>query len=160
MAASESFSRQLPQDFVAAKRREDNVLLKLTRSRQMKDVGDVLRPYRDTIRKLVALHLGLKSADQCIVEHPSAWISGRFNTCVLLQVTDNQGDSTRKIFRCPLPKYASEEQCTSPSDEFARVAAGTQAWMTANCPEVPVPQLRGFGFLTGHHVSSMRDVPG
>jgi hypothetical protein len=53
------------------------------------------------------------------------------------------------MFRCPLPHRFKSHTSPDVASEKIRGEAATFAWLSAHCPNVPVPQLLGFGLPGG-----------
>lgn len=135
----------------SAWRDERNILLGLRRSTLNASMYDSLWSQRKTIQALVASHLGLSSNAQCVVEPPKAWVKGKFNVCVFLQVEDNAGHISRKVFRCPIAHKVGDHE--DAVDEKIRAEVANYVWVEENCPEIPTPRLIGFGFGNNSEVS-------
>ncbi|KZF25522.1 hypothetical protein L228DRAFT_255211 [Xylona heveae TC161] len=111
---------------------------------------------RDEIQRLVASHCGLKSAElgRITVREDRAadgtpvWRHGSFNVCVRVSFVDEQ---TRRdmAFRVPLPFKIGEYFEPGNAEEKVRSEAATYIWIKENCPDVPIPTLRGFGVPGG-----------
>ena len=80
------------------------------------------------------------------------WIRGGFNLCVFVEVAS--GDATRRIvFRIPMPHKLAEARYPGSVDEKVDGEVSAYIWVEQNCPEIRVPQLFGFGYMDGRHVS-------
>lgn len=139
--------------YSAAKECESNVLHELEYWDQETDYFSYLYQNRDSIRSIVAQHLGLNSADKCHVADPEQWMRGSFNICIPVDA-DGQGPNPGKktIIRFPLPYRVGEVSCPGNADEKILCEAGTYVWLEANCPDVAIPRLYGFGLATGQTV--------
>lgn len=135
------------------KERETNVLHELGYWDQQAKYFTHLYRNRDSIKTIVAQHLGLDSADKCRVAEPEDWMPGSFNVCIPVD-TDDRGQRLGKkaMIRFPLPYRVGDITCPGNADEKIRCEAGTYTWLQENCPDVPIPQLYGFGLSTGQTV--------
>lgn len=149
--------------YSAAKECESNVLQELTYWGQETDFLSYLYRNSDSIRSIVAEHLGLNSADKCHIADPEQWMRGSFNICIPVD-TDSQGSKPgiKTIIRFPLPYRVGDVPCPGNADEKILCEAGTYAWLEANCPDVAIPHLYGFGLATGQtvrmHVTTLLDL--
>lgn len=130
-----------------ALRSERNLLQRLKRSSLSRQLQDSLWSSRTTIETICAYHLGIH-ASQCSVADRSAWTRGQFNLCIPV-AAQVHGHVTTKLFRCPIPHKAGS-YCNA-SEEKVRVEAANYAYVEANCPDIPLAPLVGFGF-SGKHV--------
>jgi hypothetical protein len=139
--------------YPAAKECETNILHELDYWDQETEYFSYLYRNRDSIRSIVAQHLGLNSADKCRIADPEQWMRGSFNICIRVDI-DGRGQIPEKqvIMRFPLPYRVGEALCPGNADEKILCEAGTYAWLQANCPDVPIPHLYGFGLTTGQTV--------
>jgi hypothetical protein len=139
--------------YSAAKECERNVLHELGYWGQETDYFSYLDQNRDSIRSIVAQHLGLNSADKCHIADPEQWMRGSFNICIPVH-TDGQGPTPgiKMIIRFPLPYRVGEVPCPGNADEKILCEAGTYVWLQANCPDVAIPHLYGFGLSNGQTV--------
>ncbi|KAF2211225.1 hypothetical protein CERZMDRAFT_85420 [Cercospora zeae-maydis SCOH1-5] len=141
-----------------ARTEERDVLRQLRRCEEKSQMFTRLWAHRSQIQAAVAGHLGLRSSSQCVVQSPAVWNRGHFNICVHVQVTDNCGDLSRKIFRCPMPHKVG--QPTSDAiDEKIRSEAASYAWVEQECPDIPVPHLIGFGLSNGEKAKRSHMIP-
>lgn len=109
----------------------------------------------DWIRRTVAHHLCLGSADECHVTEREDWIYGSFNVCVSITIDSwehRKQPGNRVMMRFPLPYRVGEEFRPGNGDEKVLCEAGAYAWLQENCLEVPIPRLYGFGLSTGESV--------
>lgn len=66
----------------------------------------------------------------------------------------------KKVFvRLPLPYKVGEAPYPGNAEEKLRCEAATYIWIQNNCPDVPIPHLRGFGFSNGHSFSAPENTP-
>ncbi|RJE26604.1 Phosphotransferase enzyme family [Aspergillus sclerotialis] len=101
---------------------------------QSHNSSTTLKP-RQLIKKLVARHLGLGSADACHVVDVEDWIHGSFNVCIRVDVIDPEGNLRRQVMiRFPLRYRIGEDYCPGNADEKVRCEVGTYAWLKENCP--------------------------
>ncbi|KAJ5544125.1 hypothetical protein N7494_005404 [Penicillium frequentans] len=146
--------------YSAAKECESNVLHELEYWDQETDYLSYLYQNRDSIRSIVARHLGLNSADKCHIADPEQWMRGSFNICIPVDA-DGQGPNPgiKTIIRFPLPYRVGEVPCPGNADEKILCEAGTYVWLEANCPDVAIPRLYGFGLATGQTFTSLDNLP-
>ncbi|POR34249.1 Uncharacterized protein TPAR_05549 [Tolypocladium paradoxum] len=108
---------------------------------------------KDTIAALVRHHLGLRERDACIVEPPKLWMRGAFNVCVPIWTGSDAASGRKLIMRCAMPHKLAEARYPGTVDEKMRCETATYVWMQERCPDIPIPQLYGFGFYNHRHVS-------
>ncbi|PLB50327.1 hypothetical protein P170DRAFT_454881 [Aspergillus steynii IBT 23096] len=139
--------------YSAAQECERNVLHELGYWDQETNYLSYLYQNRDSIRSIVARHLGLNSPDKCHIAEPEQWMRGSFNICIPVDA-DGQGPKPgiQMIIRFPLPYRVGEVPCPGNADEKIFCEAGTYVWLQANCPDVAIPHLYGFGLATGRTV--------
>lgn len=138
--------------YSAAKEEESNVLHKLSLPDRRDAFFDKLERSRDTIHATVAHHLGIKPT-RCYAVHQDYWRHGSFNVCVPVAVDKNEGPEGKMLMlRIPLPYKVGEAFRPGNCDEKVQCEAGTYAWLGANCPNVPIPHLYGFGLSSGQKV--------
>ena len=139
--------------YSAAKERETNVLHELEYWDKETEFFSYLYQNRDSIRSVVAQHLGLNSADECHIADPEQWMRGSFNICIPVDTNGcGRRPGRQAIVRFPLPYRVGDVPCPGNADEKILCEAGTYAWLQANCPDVPIPYLYGFGLATGQTV--------
>ncbi|EDN10907.1 predicted protein [Histoplasma mississippiense (nom. inval.)] len=117
------------------------------------------------IQQLVAFHCGLTNPS--LVQVPAmfgkdgelVWRHGSFNMCIPVSINragrNNAGNSlpSKLGFRVPLPYKLGEEAFPGNVEEKVRSEAATYIWINKNCPDIPIPKLRGFGVTGGLSVS-------
>ena len=135
--------------YASAKEEEVNILHQLGYYDKQIDFFTYLGNHRDWIKKIIVHHLNLKSSD-VHVSDVDDWLHGSFNVCI--PVTVGTSTTKRVIFRLPLPYKVGEDFMPGNGDEKVRCEAGTYAWLQENCPDVPIPELYGFGLSTGETV--------
>ena len=141
--------------YSAAQECERNILHEIDYWEQETEFISYLYRRRDSIRSVVAQHLGLDAVDKCHVTEPDQWMRGSFNICIRVDIDDqSQGQGRRVIMRFPLPYRIGETPCPGNMAEKILCEAGTYAWLQENCPDVPIPHLYGFGLSTGQTVRS------
>lgn len=106
---------------------------------------------RPAIEALTRHHLGLGARDLCIVARPYQWIRGGFNICIPIEV-QSPSLSRKLILRCAMPYKLADAELPGTVNEKVACEVGTYTWMQANCPEIPIPHLYGFGFSDHRHV--------
>lgn len=121
-----------------------------------------LENQKENIQKLVAFHCGLESPDQVkvldIVDESTdglIWLYGSPNLCIPVETfPDGESLPTKMVFKVPLPHRLDGEEFGDSIDERVRSEAATYIWVDKNCPDVPIPGLRGFGVPDGLSVSA------
>jgi hypothetical protein len=121
-----------------------------------------LQSHETEIRSLVASHCGLASSN--LVQVPEmvepvngklVWLHGSFNVCIPVHVKNLEHSIPSKMcFRVPLPYKIGEETFPGNADEKLRTEAATYIWIDENCPNIPIPKLRGFGVAGGLSVGT------
>ena len=121
---------------------------------------------RATIEGLVRHHLGLGSGTGgsvvVVVEQPSQWIRGSFNVCIPVEVRHAHPSTTHPapvptkfVVRCAMPHKLAEARYPGTVDEKLGCEVGTYAWMQAQCPDVRILHLYGFGFSDHSNVGQL-----
>jgi hypothetical protein len=126
---------------------DDNMLLQLEWPRLQREFLEDLQSREDDIERIVAHHVRLQRGQHCSVAQPSAWLCGSFNVCIPIQIGGRR--EQRLLMKCPLPHRLGGLMDTRLLDEKLRCEAASFAWMSQNCPRVPIPQLWGFGLPSG-----------
>ena len=135
--------------FEEALEEEQNILHQLDYpSRREEFLGEVIQQTSD-IEATVAGHLGIDDVSVCRLSRTEEWMHGSFNLCIPVHINKWGG---RVIIRFPLPYKTGELVLRGNSDEKLRCEVATYVWIQENCPEVPTPTLRGFGFTNGQRV--------
>ncbi|RMY93110.1 hypothetical protein D0862_09308 [Hortaea werneckii] len=130
----------------AATKNERNILSRLQRSHATEQLRQDLWGERTRIEALVANHLRRMSPSACTVQPTNTWFKGQFNICVVVHIQLGDQTLSKMIFRCPMAHKVGEQYTPGSVDEKMRTEVATYAWIEANCPEIPIPCLRGFGF--------------
>lgn len=81
---------------------------------------------------------------------------GQFNLCIPVTAVQLDGTLTKKLFRCPLPHKVGGQH--DGSNEKVRVDAANYAYVEANCPDIPIAGLVGFGFSDNHVRVMLRNI--
>jgi hypothetical protein len=136
--------------YESAIKKDKNIINELTYPRARKQLFQKLRDQRATIQDIVRHQLGLRSEDSCILE--DQWIRGSFNVCIPVEVR-SAGFNQKLMFRCPMPHKLAEATYPGTIDEKLSAEVGAYVWMHEYCPDIPLPQLYGFGFSDNRHVS-------
>ena len=131
---------------------ERNVLRWATYAPATEKLFQELWQERDLIAALVRHHLGLGPEEKCTVLPRERWIRGGFNLCVFVEVASGDA-TTRIVFRIPMPHKLAEARYPGSVDEKVDGEVSAYIWVEQNCPEIRVPQLFGFGYMDGRHVS-------
>ena len=137
--------------YSVAKEDDSNVLHKLSLPDRRDAFFDHLERSRDVIHATVAHHLGIETT-RCYAIHRKRWFYGSFNVCVAVAVDRTDPKGKLILVRIPLPYKGGEAFRPGNGDEKVRCEAGTYAWLGANCPDVPIPHLYGFGLSSGQKV--------
>lgn len=137
----------------AATKNERNILSRLQRSHATEQLRQDLWGERTRIEALVANHLRRMSPSACTVQPTNTWFKGQFNICVVVHIQLGDQTLSKMIFRCPMAHKVGEQYTPGSVDEKMRTEVATYAWIEANCPEIPIPCLRGFGFSRSLQVS-------
>ncbi|KAJ6023804.1 hypothetical protein N7540_004601 [Penicillium herquei] len=143
-----------------AQDKEVNILRQLEYYDQQREFISYLKPRWEWMGHVVAHHLGLPSADDCIISVAGDWRWGSFNVSIpfLVKRWSKRAQSNQPqqgnwvMLRFPLPYRVGEDFRPGNSDEKLQCEAGTYAWLQQNCADVPIPQLYGFGLSTGETV--------
>lgn len=113
----------------------------------------------DEIRQLVASHCGLPSSDLVCVspmhepDCTPVWLHGSFNVCIPVHINHPRLPATLAL-RVALPYKLGEIAYPGNLEEKVRSEAATYIWISQNCPQVPIVNLRGFGVPGGMSVSA------
>lgn len=130
-----------------AERQDANILHELGYREQKIEFFSYLYRNRVLIKKIVAHHLGLPE-NNCILADVEDWIDGSFNVCIRVDVEAR----LPVMIRFPLPYKLGESSHAGNVDEKVRCETGTYAWLQENCPDIPIPQLYGYGLSNGRTV--------
>ncbi|PGH14788.1 hypothetical protein AJ79_02804 [Helicocarpus griseus UAMH5409] len=122
-----------------------------------------LESKEEEIQSLVAAHCGLsnpsliripKMVDP--VNNKLVWLHGSFNVCIPVYINGDNNNSfaagslpAKMALRVPLPYKIGEEGFPGNAEEKVRSEAVTYIWIGKNCPDIPIPKLRGFGVTGG-----------
>lgn len=129
---------------------EEDMLLDLDYPEQRVDFFVKLYGSRADIAKLASYHLGLGPSDTCHLGEVNEWVHGSFNVCIPLYVAKpDQKPEKRAVIRFPLPYKLGESTHPGNVDEKIRCEAATFIWVRDHCPDIPIPQLWGFGLVGG-----------
>ncbi|RAH46494.1 uncharacterized protein BO95DRAFT_472928 [Aspergillus brunneoviolaceus CBS 621.78] len=109
------------------------------------------------LETVVAHHLNLVPTS-CRIAEPSEWLSGSFNVCIPIYVEDNRRRPSF-LLRFPLPHRVGENVNPGNADEKILCEVGTYTWLQHDCPEVPIPQLHGYGLSTGQKFTALENLP-
>ena len=133
-----------------ALKKDVNIINEATYPRARRQLFQKLWDRQATIQALVRHHLSLRVEDTCIVE--DQFICGSFNVCIPVKVR-SAGFNKNLNFRCPMPHKLAEARYPGTVDEKLSSEVGAYIWMQEHCPDIPIPQLYGFGFSDNRHVS-------
>lgn len=140
-------SDETAQDWKEIEDEDDNMLVKLQQEPWRQAFFNDLQSQIPNICGIVSHHLSLSWFQQCKVSDRSDWLYGSFNACIPITVTNWR--KQRLLLRCPLPYMLGGPDGL---DEKIRCEAATFAWISENCPRVPIPHLWGFGLPNGSSV--------
>ncbi|KAF9894009.1 hypothetical protein FE257_008980 [Aspergillus nanangensis] len=143
--------------YSAAKGCESNILHELGYYDQKTRFFNHLYKYRDQVEEIVVHHLNLSSKNACSIADPQDWRHGSFNLCIPVDVRGH--DAKRVMVRFPLPYRVGEKPHPGNADEKILCEAGTYAWLQENCPEIPIPNLYGFGLSSGLKFTECTNLP-
>jgi hypothetical protein len=139
--------------YAVAQEQDTNILHELGYRDQKIRFFTHLYRNRELIKNLVARHLGLTSAETCHLADVEDWIDGSFNVCIRVDIDSRDRVSAKQLMiRFPLPYKIGENTHPGNADEKVRCEAGIYVWLQENCPDVPIPQLYGFGLSNGQSV--------
>ncbi|KAK5230864.1 hypothetical protein LTR72_000043 [Exophiala xenobiotica] len=133
---------------------DDNMLVKLQEEPLRKAFFDDLQSQIPNICGIVSHHLFLSRLQQCEVADRSEWLYGSFNTCIPINITNWR--KQRLMLRCPFPFMLGGPDGL---DEKIRCEAATFAWISENCPRLPIPHLWGFGLPNGTSFTPVAHLP-
>ncbi|PGG97090.1 hypothetical protein GX51_07491 [Blastomyces parvus] len=120
---------------------------------------------KEQIQKLVASHCGLSNPDMVEVSNmgdsPTSltWRYGSFNVCIPVTINAGSHLPAKMAFRVPLLHKIGEEAFPGNAEEKVRTEAATYIWIQENCPDIPIPSLRGFGVPGGLSFFQPSSVP-
>ncbi|KAM3422581.1 hypothetical protein BST61_g73 [Cercospora zeina] len=123
-----------------------DMLIRAQWPRQDAETLDYLESQLVTIQQLVAEHLPFRP-EKCIVAAREDWLRGTFNVCI--PVTIKERPRKRVLVRCPFPHRLGSPSLPNISAEKIRSESATFAWLSKNCPNIPIPRLWGFGLPGG-----------
>ncbi|TQV90424.1 Aminoglycoside phosphotransferase [Cordyceps javanica] len=131
-----------------AKLKSSNVMHALRFSLEKREFYARIERQRHLLSRTIAHHLNIDVA-RVTVSEQDAWIHGSFNLCVPALVDE----ASPVLLRFPLPYRVEDVTSPGNADEKVRAEAATYAWIHDNCPDVPIPQLYGFGLSTKQQAS-------
>lgn len=135
---------------------DDDILQELTYPDKRLEFYSYLLKHRKSIEDIVCFHLGVHKGACKAAEELREWVHGSFNACIPIYVDESAKFRPRKVFiRFPLPYKVGEAQCPGNAEEKLRSEVATYIWIQDNCPGVPIPCLRGFGFAGGWSVCDL-----
>ncbi|EGX92473.1 hypothetical protein CCM_03846 [Cordyceps militaris CM01] len=146
-----------PITLSAAKLKSSNVLHALRFPLQKREFYARIERQRHLLSRLVAHHLNTDLASVTI-SGQEYWCHGSFNLCVPALV-DNASAPRYVMVRFPLPYRVGEATYPGNADEKIRTEAATYAWIHQNCPDVPIPQIYGFGLSTKQQFTHVNHLP-
>lgn len=127
------------------------MLVNLRRPQLREEFFQYLENNRPLIASIVSQTLSLRAHQKCFIAERAEWKCGDFNVCVPVAVPHLR---QRLMLRCPFPFMLGQSATASLMiDEKLRCEAGTYAWISQHCPQVPILKLWGFGLPSGLIVS-------
>lgn len=130
---------------------DNNILQELSYPEKRLDFFYYLFQHRPEIEAIVSFHLGV-TKDACTTGEVNEWVHGSFNACIPVYINDSTKCLKKVYIRFPLPYKVGELQYPGNGEEKLRCEVATYIWMQSNCPDIPIPYLRGFGFPGGQTV--------
>ncbi|OBT87951.1 hypothetical protein VE02_04531 [Pseudogymnoascus sp. 03VT05] len=142
-----------------ALKEDDNILQELSYPEKRLDFFFYLFQNRAEIETIVAFHLGVSKHFCKVAADFKEWVHGSFNACIPVYI-DSLAKTVKKVFiRFPLPYKVGESQYPGNAVEKLRSEVATYIWMQINCPSIPIPCLRGFGFPGGQTSTAPQNAP-
>ncbi|KAI1933645.1 hypothetical protein LOZ65_000281 [Ophidiomyces ophidiicola] len=147
-----------------ALKREEDMRLELQYVEQTGQFFKDLYAQRQTIQEVVASHCGLSPTKVHVPEMSTpaglVWQPGSFNVSIPLEIDNTETSLPPKLgLRVCLPYKVGEEFSPNNVDEKVRSEAATYIWINNNCPDIPIPILRGFSLPCGISFFKSRYVP-
>ncbi|KAJ4512100.1 hypothetical protein HRR83_006057 [Exophiala dermatitidis] len=136
---------------------DDNMLIHMEWDRLEEEFLQYLETERPTIKTIVAQHLNLKAHQTCSVAKRYEWMGGTYNVCIPVFISNWR--ARRVLIRCPFPHRLGGLHKTTLMEEKLRCEAASFAWLSRNCPRVPIPHLFGFGLPGGLQFSPLEHAP-
>ncbi|KPM39865.1 hypothetical protein AK830_g6701 [Neonectria ditissima] len=158
MSSSFQYRNKLPT-LQSACEEEGNFLLRVEHQRAAENWTRQLWDQRGSIVDLITEQLSLSKDDACKVLLPQYWPEGKFNVCVLVEVTRQDTTTEKFVFRCPMRHMHAEDQYPGTIDEKMSCEAASYVWMQENCAEIRIPHLYAFGFADGGHFTHTKHMP-
>ncbi|TAQ86259.1 hypothetical protein B7494_g5429 [Chlorociboria aeruginascens] len=139
---------------------DDDILSELSYPENRVTFYLTLSDHRREIEAIVSFHLGVPK-DACkVAEDYKEWVQGSFNACIPVYIDDSAKFPVKKVFiRFPLLYKVGELQCPGNAEEKLRSEVATYIWIQSNCPDIPIPCLRGFGFPGGWSFTNPENAP-
>ncbi|KAK2763188.1 hypothetical protein FQN54_009824 [Arachnomyces sp. PD_36] len=139
----------------AAQAEEEDMRAELQYAKKKAEFYNAFADRQKEIQELVAFHCGLTNPD--LVQVPEmfgknnelVWVHGSFNMCIPVRLNAGLSLPAKLGLRVPLPYKLGEETFPGNAEEKVRSEAATYIWVNENCPDVPIPKLRGFGVTGG-----------
>ncbi|KAK2751156.1 hypothetical protein FQN57_000232 [Myotisia sp. PD_48] len=138
-----------------AQESEEDMRAELTYLPDLVELHSLLERESQAIQYLVASHLGISPAKVRVPPHigpdgKRIWWHGVINLYIPIDI-NAPGSSlpTKVMFRLPMLHKIGEKWFPGNAEEKIRTEAATHIWTEKNCPDVPIPKLRGFGVTSG-----------
>lgn len=116
---------------------------------QESDFVQHLSRIRYQVVNTIAAHVNSPPSTITLVDKVSDWAYRGSYVCIPFDVawTFWTGNTPKRgIIRFPNPYRIGESNCPGNVTEKTRCDVATHIWIKTNCPDVPLPQLLGFGF--------------
>lgn len=130
---------------------DHNMLTQSQWPRQQREFADYLSQQGEAVQQIVAHYLSLRTHQTCKMAPRNEWLCGSFNVCIPVHVKDH----SRVVIRLPLPHRFATRTCPDLANEKIRGEAATFAWLSDNCPNVPIPRFWGFGLSDGRSFTAL-----
>lgn len=124
---------------------DHNMLIQAHWPRENKEFFAYVISQATVVEQLVAYHLSLESHQVCTFPPQREWIAGSFNLCIPMGIENWRAE--RVMVRLPLPYLYTHS--TYSASEKLRTESATFAWLSEHCPNIPIPQLSGWGLPDG-----------
>lgn len=139
---------------------EDDILQELSYPDKRRKFYSYLIDHQFEIEEIVAFHLGVPKGACNAARELKDWVHGGFNACMPIYIDESIANCPRKVFvRFPLPYGVGEANNPGNAEEKLRTEAATYVWISKNCPKVPIPCLRAFGFAGGWSFTTPQHTP-
>lgn len=138
-----------PVSYTEAFVRSDDILHKIRLPEKHENFRNALADREGDIKHLVRWY---HDRGTVTMSEKRGWTYGRHN--VFIPIDTYPRTMTAIFFRVSLPYRVGEERRPGNADEKVRCDVATYIWICENCPGIPIPKLRGFGFEHGGAVGA------